>query len=61
MIGVRGWVLWGLAVEVRCGRGFGERLDCVLQRLRGVLRELILGLGGLGGRMEVDGRVNSNG
>ena len=48
LIGVRGWVLWGLAVETRCRRGVDERLGCVLQRVRGVLRDLILGLGGWG-------------
>ena len=61
MIGVRGWMLWGLAVETRCGKGIGEWLDCVLQRVRRVLRELILGLKGLGGWIKLDARVNSYG
>ena len=58
-------MLWGLAAEARCEREAGERLDCVLQRLRGVLQEVILGLGigdwGLEGRIGVDGRMGSNG
>ena len=36
----------------------GEWLDCVLQRVRGVLREFILGLEGLEGRIKVDARVD---
>ena len=38
----------------------GEWLDCVLQRVRWVLREFILGLEGLGGRIKVDARVDSD-
>ena len=58
---VRGWMLWGLAVEAQCGKGFGEWLDCVLQRVRGVLRDLILGLKELEGWIELDARVDSDG